>query len=299
MQRVQALAEGLALRRAVERDVERPPRDPQPAHAMRQPGWRQAYLRVVEPAVHLAQDRFIGHETILEQHFRVAGGKGAVHRVDGAHDCEPGIPGIDQEHCGALLPRPLPWRRGGRARHADGERRAGRPADEPLVSVDHPATVHPDRRCLEHRRVRAGAGRRFGHGEARPDLSSRERRQVPRLLLRVGDGGEQVHVALVGRGAVEGLRAQQAVAGLLEHDTATAHVEPQPTEIARDLRSEEAGLLCEPLQVLAQVRIDAVYAVVPRFQGNDGIPDEVPGPSLQGGQIVRQGKVDAHGHSFR
>ena len=42
-----------------------------------------------------------------------------------------------------------------------------------------------------------------------------------------------MHVALVGRGAVERLRAEQAVAGLLEDDAPAAHVEPEPAARAR------------------------------------------------------------------
>ena len=75
-------------------------------------------------------------------------------------------------------------------------------------------------------------GRGLGHREARPHRALGERTQVALLLLGGGDRLEQVHVALVGRGDVQGERAEQRPARLLEDDGPAAHVEPVPAVLA-------------------------------------------------------------------
>ena len=91
----------------------------------------------------------------------------------------------------------------------------------PVMNHLRPLTSHPPVVGVAdgRQRGRVGAGARggLGHREARPDRALGERPEVALLLLGGRDGLEQVHVALVGRGDVEGERAEQRPARLLEH----------------------------------------------------------------------------------
>jgi hypothetical protein len=84
-----------------------------------------------------------------------------------------------------------------------------------------------------------------------------------------------VHVPLVRRRAVEGLRPQEAVASLLEYDRLTSVVESEPTELARDLRSENAGRLGLGLQLGPQRVVEPVAVLVTRLRRDNTAPDEV------------------------
>ena len=52
-------------------DVLGPPRDSQPAHAVRDPGRPEPHLGVVEPSVDLAEHRLVGHHAAVEQDLGV------------------------------------------------------------------------------------------------------------------------------------------------------------------------------------------------------------------------------------
>ena len=96
-----------------------------------------------------------------------------------------------------------------------------------------------------------------------------QRPQVALLLLGARDRLEQVHVALVRRRAVERQRAEQAVAGLLEHGGLPAHVEPEPAERRSDVRSQQPGGAGRGLQFLAQRRVRAVLGAHVARLGRD------------------------------
>src|SRR6185436_12946927 len=87
-----------------------------------------------------------------------------------------------------------------------------------------------------------GAGGRPGHSEAGADRAGRQRLQVLLLLLGRRDVLQQVHVALVWSGAVEGERSEQAGPGLLEGDGDAAPVQPKSAEVLWKLRPVDAGL---------------------------------------------------------
>ena len=90
------------------------------------------------------------------------------------------------------------------ARDQDEMRRLVRAGDEPFMAVDHPVVAVAPRRGAHHRGVGARARRRLGHDEGRAHHAIDDGLQ-PFALLRVGaDFFEHLHVAVVGRGAVEG-----------------------------------------------------------------------------------------------
>ena len=128
---------------------------------------------------------------------------------------------------------------------------------------------------------------RLGHGEAGADRALDQRAQVP-LLLRLGRHDvQQVHVALVGRGAVERDRAEQAAPRLLEDDGHLAHAEPQPAPLPRDMRRVEArGARPGPQRVEPVPRQPVVFVHVGLLRDHL-VADEGGGALAQVGQLRR------------
>ncbi len=163
----------------------------------------------------------------------------AVHRLDLAH-LGPALGGeVDDE------------RRVGRLRQVgivlgagdeDGEVGPVGVGDEPLVPVDDPLVAVLVGVGLDQRRVGAG-DLGLGHREARPRRALAQRPEVLLLLLVGAPVQQRVHVALVGRLAVEHPRAVGRLGRLgLHHrqlDVAEAHAAP----LRRHVRQPEAGLL--------------------------------------------------------
>jgi hypothetical protein len=122
---------------------------------------------------------------------------------------------------------------GGRVRvgadHADHDLAAGvaRPRDVVLLAVDHPLVA------VEHRLARDVAGvrrcqRGLGHAVAGADLAVEQRLQPLLLLLGRADALDHLHVAGVGRRAVEALRRQRTLAELLGDVRVVEVAEPLP-----------------------------------------------------------------------
>src|SRR5690606_9127568 len=96
--------------------------------------------------------------------------------------------------------------------------------------------------------VGAGAGGGFGHREAGAHAAGDQGSEVLLLLLGGGDLGEHVDVALVGGGAVEGQRPQQAGARLLQQDRGLVQPETAAAPLRGRLGCEDppsAGLLLQ------------------------------------------------------
>src|SRR5213075_3434063 len=98
-----------------------------------------------------------------------------------------------------------------------------------------PTVVDARRGREHHRRIRYGAGRRLGHREARADFSFDERKQKSFALLRRRVELEQIHVAFVGRGAMQRERPDKTAAGLLEDNAHADGAEPEAAVLARKL----------------------------------------------------------------
>jgi ABC-type cobalamin/Fe3+-siderophores transport system ATPase subunit len=96
----------------------------------------------------------------------------------------------------------------------------------------------------------------LGVDEAQPRL------QVALTLGGCRDHVQQVHIPLVGSGAVQGGRSEQAVARRLEDDRGTSVVETGSTELLAQLRSEDTRPLSGRLQPGAQGVVDTVLTVV-------------------------------------
>jgi hypothetical protein len=70
---------------------------------VRQPGGRQAHLRVTKALAALAQHLVGGHAQIVDRECRMAAGHRAVDGIRHALDADRGIGQIDQEHARALV----------------------------------------------------------------------------------------------------------------------------------------------------------------------------------------------------
>ena len=74
-------AECLPPPRVIGRDVMRPPRLAEPAHAMRQSCRDQPHLRIAKPLADFAENIRRRNAQVLELYHRMAAGKAAVHRI--------------------------------------------------------------------------------------------------------------------------------------------------------------------------------------------------------------------------
>jgi hypothetical protein len=223
-----------------------------------------------ETAARLAQHRVITHERLAQPHLAVpADGT----RIDGPHpvpDLPAGIAGINQEH-GRALGRTRPIGFG----HHDREPGPVRAGDEVLVTVQPPAARDLTGHRRQGGRVGPGTRRRFGHRETRTHVSAHQRPQVTLLLLLGANHRQQVHVALIRRGAVHCQRAQRAVTRLFQQHRAGQEVSPASPVLRRGLRGEKAGVVSQLLQLDPQLVIDTGGEGF-LLQRDDVVRDEVP-----------------------
>ena len=122
-------------------------------------------------------------------------------------------------------------------------------------------------------------GRRLGHREAGPDLTRRKRPKVLLLLLLAGDHLEQVHVALIRGGAVQGQWPEQRVPGRLEDDRLSPNVQPTAAPLLRHVRREQSGvaglLLQRSPKIVRRVMHDARHLLLHR---DNNVADELARP---------------------
>ena len=223
-----------------------------------------------ETAARLPQHRIIAHERLAQLHPGVPADSAGV---DGPHpvpDLPARIAGVDEEHARAF--------RGVRALrpgHDDREPGTVRASNEMLVTVQQPAARDFARHSPQRGRVGPGTRRRFGHREARPHLAAHQRPQVALLLLRRADHRQQVNIALIRRGAVHRQRAQRAVARLFQQHRAGHEVGPASAILGRGLRSQQAGVAGQLLQLDPQLVIETGREGF-LLQRDDGVRDETP-----------------------
>ena len=107
-----------------------------------------------------------------------------------------------------------------------------------------------------------------------------------------------MHVALVGCRAIERIRTEDAVAGLLEDHGGSAHVQAEAAQLGTELRSEQPGPLSLTLQLLPQRIGDPVATKIARLGGDHDRVNELshPGPKLD--QLWLRLQVDHRDASF-
>ena len=110
--------------------------------------------------------------------------------------------------------------------------------DEPFAAAHDVAVVALLRARQHHAGIGAGAGRRLGHHEGRAHLALDDGAEEFLLLLGRADLAEQVHVAVVGRHAIDGERAEDRARGFL--------VERRPGDDGKRHAAEFLGRLRRP-----------------------------------------------------
>ena len=175
--------------------------------------------------------------------------------------------------------------------------------DEPLVAVDDPLVAVLVGAGLDERRVRA-RHLGLGHGEAAHGPALAQRAQVALLLLVGAPVQQRVHVALVGRLAVEDPGPQPRLGRLgLDHGQLDV-AEPHAAPLLGHVREPDARLL----RLLAQPeRIVRRYSSRSSFVGRrsrssaglDDVVDERADPEAELLELGGEGEVDAHGWLFR
>ena len=228
------LAEGGAPPRVIRGDVVRATRGAEPTHAMRQTRRGEPHLRVAKTLADPTQDLAFVHPQSVEPDDCMTPGHVLVERVQHPFDMNPRRAHRREEHRRAGGPTHVALV----ARHDDAEIGADRSGDQPFAPVDDKLVTVAAGGRQQHRGVRSGTGSRFGHHETRADLPRRHWPQPLLLLALLGDFFDKVHVAFIGRKAVERHRPERGVAGGLEYDRLAAVIEPKPAPIAADMRAE-------------------------------------------------------------
>ncbi len=135
----------------------------------------------------------------------------------------------------------------GGARNEDVVRGAVGSGDEPLAAMDDPFATTALGAGADHAGIGAAAGRRLGHGEGRAHLALDDRAQPALLLGRRAGARQQVHVAVVGRHAVERERPEQRARRLFVHRRPGDDRQRHAAELLGRLRRPQAsGLRLRP-----------------------------------------------------
>src|SRR5437764_1210622 len=134
--------------------------------------------------------------------------------------------------------------------------------DKPFVAADDPLVALALRASADHAGIGAAAGRGLGHGEGGTH-SALDNRPQPALLLRLAaDQRQQVHVAVVGRRAVEAYGPEDRAVRLLVHRGPGNDRQPHAAILLRRLRRPQAGGLRLRTQAVEQVEPDILVVVV-------------------------------------
>ena len=208
--------------------------------------------------------------------------------ADAAHDPPAGLVAVIEERREAA-PRIV---RG--ARDQDEMRRAVGAGDEPFAAVDHPFAVPAFGAGADHAGIGAAARRRLGHGEGRAHLALDDRAQPALLLGRRAGAREQIHVAVVGRHAVEGERPEDRARGLLVHRRPGDDRQRHAAELLGRLRRPQAfGLRLGAHRLEAFVRDVLVLGEIHgiRFERQHMALDEGAGAQAQVFDVGRQREI--------
>ena len=157
--------------------------------------------------------------------------------ADAAHDMPAGLVAVEQER-GEAAPGIV-----GGARHQDEMRRAVGAGDEPFAAVDDPFAAAALGAGADHAGIGAAARRRLRHGKGGTHLAVDDRPQPALLLGRRAGAREQVHIAVVGRHAVERQRAEHRARRLLIHRRPGHDRQRHAAEFLGRLRRPQPGCL--------------------------------------------------------
>ena len=129
------------------------------------------------------------------------------------------------------------------ARYQDVMRGAVGAGDEPFAATYDVAVVALLGARQHHGRVGAGPGMRLGHDEGRAHFAVDDRPEPLLLLRRRADLGEQVHVAVVRRHAMDAERTEDRTRRLFVDRRPGTDRQPHAAVFLGRLRRPQAGLL--------------------------------------------------------
>ena len=153
------------------------------------------------------------------------------------------------------------------ARDQDEMRGAVGAGDEPFAPAHDVAVAFLLGAREHHAGIGAGAGMRLGHHEGRAHLALDDRAQPFFLLLRRADLGEQVHVAVVGRHAIDGERAEDRARGLLVDRRPGDDRQLHAAEFLRRLAAP-TGRLSSPSRAPARAASCGMFSCSEKFSGS-------------------------------
>ena len=197
--------EGAPLQRALAHQLQRQFALPDGAHAMMHPPRTEPLLRQLKTLTLDAEQVFDRHAHVAEQQFAMPLRRVIVHDRNVAHDLDAGRIDRHQDHRMAFGRAQLQLGIGD-AHHdrqpAMGMQRSG---DEPFAAVDDVVIAVAKNGGADIARVgRGGVG--LAHRKARADFADQQRIEPGGALLRRRGQMQQLHIAGVGRVAVEDFR---------------------------------------------------------------------------------------------
>ena len=189
-----------------------------------------------EPVADAEQHVLVGDFEAVEFELAMPAMLFRPHDLDAAHDAPAGLVAVIEKggEPAALVV--------GGARDDDEMRRFRGAGDEPFAAADDPFAAFLLGGGADHGRIGAAAGRRLGHGEGRFDLAFNDRPQPPFLLRRRADTRQQIHVAVVGRRAIDRQRAEQRARRFLIDRRPGDDRQRHAAEFLRRLRRPQPGL---------------------------------------------------------
>ena len=137
-----------------------------------------------------------------------------------------------------------------------------RPGDEPLVAVDHPGVAFLLRAGADHGGIGAAAGCGLGHGEGGAHFAVDDRPQPSLLLRRRSHQREQIHIAIVRRGAIERERPEDRAVRLLIHRRPADDRQRHAAERLGRLRRPQARRFRLRLHLCKHIEADVLVLVV-------------------------------------
>ena len=296
----QLLAEALTAEATVDHHLDRLLGNTHRTHAVVDAARPEAKLRDLEATAFAEQDVVLRHAHVGEADVHVAVGcVVAAEHFHRADDLDPG--GVDRHEDLALLLVGVGVRAGAHHRDHDLAARIAGARDVELLAVDHPFVAVEHGRGLDLLGVAAhDAG--LGHRVGRADLAAQQRLEPALLLLRGAHPLEHLHVAGVGRRAVEALAGQTVLAefdgdvGVVEVAQALAGVGVGQEEVPQALGTglglhgvEQFELARRPAPAIGPALTEAVELLGDRV---DLVADECPHGLEQRADLVRHPQVE-------
>ena len=225
---------------------------------MREAGRPEPYLGGSQAVAHLHQHVLVRDLEPFEHQLAVPAVLLRSHDGNAAQDAPAGLVAM-KEKGGEAAPRVI---RGARDQNEMlGDPGAG---DEPFVPVDRPAVALALRAREHHGRIGTAAGCRLGHRESRAHPAIDDGPQPLVFLCWRAGKRQQVHVAVVGRCAIECERSEDGAVRLLVHRRPAHDRERHPAVFFRCLRRPKALRLGFRLQAAQHVEADILVLVIVR-----------------------------------